>query len=75
MKYEAMTTDALLELMPDNLHLEKNSKTPAHDTWRVFNSHTKKYVEPSFGTEKELMVHVLTHIDSMRKKWMTVEAD
>ena len=71
--YNEMATDELLELMPDNLHLAKNSNAPEHDRWRVFNSHTKKYVEPGFSTAKELMIHALTRIDEQRKEWMSTD--
>ena len=73
-QFDHLTTEELLERMPDNLHLAKNSNAPEHDKWRVFNSHTKKYVEPGFGTARDLMLHVLKRIEEQRKEWMNTEA-
>lgn len=69
-KYEKMDTDAILELLPSNLHLCRNENAPEHDRWRVFNSFTKKYISPGAPTARLLMVATMSKIDEQRAKWV-----
>jgi len=64
-----MTTDELLELLPNNLHVARNDNAPEHDRWRIYNSATHQYVEPGFSTARELMIHTCRRLDEARRSW------
>ena len=68
-KFDDMTTDELLEQLPNNLHVARNDNAPERDRWRIYNSHTQKYVEPGFQTARELMIHTCTRIEEERRSW------
>lgn len=53
------TTDELLETLPNHLHLARNDKADVSDRWRVYNTHTQKYIEPGASTARELLVWVV----------------
>ncbi len=36
---------AILEKLPDNLHLARNSNAPENDRWRLYNSSNHRYLE------------------------------
>ena len=72
MNLEKMTTDELLELLPDNLHLSKNSNAPSHDRWRIYNSFTGKNPKPGFARPRRLLVYTLTRLERQRKEWMGI---
>ena len=67
---EDLTTDELLENLPSNLHLARNDNAPVYDRWRIYNSHTKKYVEPGFPTARELMIYTLNVLEKKRREWI-----
>ncbi|MES9901099.1 MAG: hypothetical protein ABW168_00285 [Sedimenticola sp.] len=67
--YADMTTDELLELLPNNLHVARNDNAASNDRWRIFNSHTKKYVEPGYPTARTLMIGAMVRIDEQHKAW------
>lgn len=69
MQYEEMTTDALLEKLPNNLHLARNDNAPDHDRWRIYNSATQKYAEPGAPTAREMMIIAFKRLDDQVKKW------
>ena len=64
-----LSTDELLEKLPDNLHLARNSNAPDHDKWRIFNSVTSKYIEPGFDNPKALLIHTIEKLEKQRRDW------
>lgn len=54
-----MTTDELLEKMPDHLSLVKNSKADKNDRWRVYNFATDEYVKMDAKTAREALIKTL----------------
>lgn len=69
MRYENMTTDDLLERLPNNLHLARNDNAPDHDRWRIYNSATQKYTEPGAPNAREVMIIAFNRLDAQIKKW------
>lgn len=69
MIYEKMTTDALLERLPDNLHLARNSSAGSYDRWRIFNSFTGKYVEPGKPSARDLLIYTLDNLALQGRSW------
>ncbi len=69
MEYENLTTDELLENLPNNLHLTRNDNAPWHDRWRIYNNHTKKHIEPGCLTARELLLYTLDQLEKQRKEW------
>lgn len=69
-KFEEMTTDELLEQLPNNLHVARNDNAPEYDRWRIYNSHTEKYVEPGFPTARELMIHTCRRLEEQYHFWI-----
>lgn len=65
-----MTTDELLEKLPNNLHLARNDNAPEHDRWRIYNWHTKKYVEPGAATAHQLLVETINRLEGQRRAWL-----
>ncbi len=59
------TTDELLELLPNNLYIARNSYAIDQDKYRLFNSHTQICNPPGFSTVRELLIH---HIEASRKE-------
>ncbi len=68
-KFKDMTTNELLEHLPDNLHLARNGDAPEHDRWRIYNSHTKEYQEPGFPTARDLMVYTCLRLEAHLRSW------
>ena len=66
---EEKTTDELLELLPSNLHLARNENAPDHDKWRIYNSATKKYIEPGKATARELMLYTAVRMGKITREW------
>jgi len=67
--FKTMTTDQLLEKMPDNLMLMKNENAPDNDRYRIYNAFTKNTVKPGFSTAKALLIHTLQKIEDQSKEW------
>lgn len=65
----AISTDELLERLPNNLHLARNDNAPEHDRWRIYNSHTEKYVEPGFPNARDLMLYTIDRLDTQFRDW------
>lgn len=72
MNYDDKTTDELLELIPNNLHLARNSDAPDRDRFRMFNSANGKYIEPGAKTGRRAIIKMLEKIDIQRKEWLSV---
>ena len=70
MQYDEMSTDELLELLPNNLHLARNDNAPEHDRFRVYNSAIGQYEEPGASSARDLLVSMLTRIDEQRREWL-----
>lgn len=68
---ESRTTDALSELIPDNLHPARNSNAPERDRWRMYNTHTERYHEPGFATMHELLLHTARRQREERLAWVS----
>jgi len=67
--FEQKSTDDLLELLPSNLHLARNENAAAHDRWRIYNAFTQKYTEPGADTARNILVFVLSKIESQMAEW------
>lgn len=67
--FNDMTTDELLEELPNNLHLARNGNAREDDRWRIFNSHTGQYVEPGYATARELLVRTCNRLDEQFRSW------
>ena len=67
--FKTMTTDQLLEKLPDNLMLMKNENADDNDRWRIHNAFTKNSVKPGFPTAKDLLIHTLNKIEEQAKSW------
>lgn len=70
MDYSGLTTDELLELLPNHLQLARNENAPAHDRWRVYNPFTQEHIEPGQKTARELLIATLTKNDLQMKDWV-----
>ena len=68
-KYELMSTDELLEIMPDNLQLARNDNADPDGKWRAYNRCTDNYCEPGFPTAKAMMIFTLEAIDAQHEAW------
>lgn len=64
-----MTTDALLDLIPNHLHLARNSNAPDHDRFRFYSTATKQYLEPGKPTAREATIALLELIEKQRREW------
>ena len=61
----------LLERLPNNLMLARNSYAPEHDRWRLFNTVTNETAEVSGSpTAEECMRKYLEYEEAERKKWV-----
>jgi len=69
MKYSDMGTDELLELLPNNLHLARNSNASDTDRWRMYNMASKKYPSPGFKSARDLLIYTLDRIDKSMLEW------
>lgn len=71
-KFDDMTTDELLEQLPNNLHIARNDNAPEHDRWRIYNTATEKYVEPGFPNARELMIYTCRRLEEQYRSWVGV---
>ena len=69
-EFKNLTTDELLDALPDNLMPMKNSNAPDFDRWRIYNYVTKKVVEGGHETAHKLLVNCLSEIEELRNKWV-----
>ena len=59
MNYDLITTDALLEGLPDHLLLVRNSNADAGDKWRVYNIVTREFIPLQARTAREAIINLL----------------
>ena len=59
---DVMTTDDLLEQLPDHLQLARNSNAPEHDRWRIWNRATGQVIAPGFATARDLLIATLKRL-------------
>lgn len=64
MEYEDLTTDQLLEALPQHLHVARNDNAEPHDRWRIYNTASEKYLEPGSNNVRQLIVATLKQINS-----------
>ena len=55
-EFENLSTDVLLELLPDHLNLCRNSNAPENDRWRFYNKAHEEYIEPGASSARELLL-------------------
>jgi len=58
-EYKKMTTDELLDALPDHLYVARNDEADPEDRWRIYNRVTKKYIDPGYPTVRDLMINTL----------------
>lgn len=71
MEYEDLTTDQLLEVLPQHLHVARNDNAESHDRWRIYNMASKKYLEPGSHNVRQLLISTLKHIDLVQNNTVT----
>jgi len=64
--YEILTTDELLEMLPNHLHLARNENAEHHDRWRIYNRAHKKYLDPGTSTARELLIATYIEMEEAR---------
>ena len=67
-----MKTDELLELLPDNLHIARNSNAPNFDKYRLYNTTTKKYTKIGRESVRELLILTYDEIEKQRQEWKNI---
>lgn len=73
MRYEDLTTDELLDALPQHLHVAKNDFADPADKWRIFNTVTEQYIAPGYETARQLLISSLTKIEREQKKNSTLK--
>lgn len=65
MEYEDLTTDQLLEALPQHLHAARNDNAEPHDRWRIYNMASREYIEPGKASVRDLLITTLQRIDHL----------
>ena len=42
----------------------RNDNAAQHDRWRIYNSHSRKYIQPGHPSARELLLYTLNELDS-----------
>lgn len=63
MDFEDLTTEQLLETLPQHLHVARNDNANPHDRWRIYNMTSKEYIEPGAQNVRQLLVTTLKLIN------------
>jgi len=61
--YEDISTDELLEMLPNKLHLTKNDNAAPVHKWCMFNMDTFEFDGNCAPTARELMIQTYSEID------------
>lgn len=69
MNYDEMSTDELLNIMPDNLLLMRNDNKEPEKRWRLYNTLTKKRCSCWGLTARDLMIKTLKDLDWQLRSW------
>lgn len=60
---ENLTTEELLEKLPDHLFLTQNSNAEENDRWRIFNRATDEYIHMNASTAREALINLYKKMD------------
>ena len=67
----SLSLEEMLEKLPNNLMLTRNSDAPEHDRWRLTNSLTKETLKITGApTAGECMRNYLLHEEAVRREWI-----
>ncbi len=66
--YNNLTTDELLDLLPDMLCVARKSHADENDRFRIYNRNTEEYARHGFSSARELIIHMLDTIDIQRNE-------
>ena len=70
--YKEKDLEELLEELPNNLHLARDSNAPRHDKYRMYNKATGKYLESTGSdTAKGFIIYMIEEQNKSLEQWKT----